>query len=64
MLNQSKPFWQSTTFYGSVLAILSPVLLMAKIDIGEPSLWVSAIGSVVGGIVALVGRFKAVKRIG
>ncbi len=45
------------------MSIASVVATLFKVDLGDPIAWVTAITGIVGGVVAMIGRIKAVKRI-
>lgn len=65
---QSKKWWQSTTIWGGLTAVIAGIagafgLDAAGVssDLGEIAMGVVA---TVGGVISIVGRFKAKKQIG
>ena len=65
----SKPWYQSKTMWGAILAILAPVIgqllhhSFSDTDIQSGADAFAAIGSGIGGIVAIYGRTKATTAI-
>ena len=63
-----KPWYLSKTVWGSVIAILAAMAGMFDVDLSTEDharaveLIVQAVGAL-GGLVALVGRFRATRRI-
>ena len=64
MLDGNKNLFTSTTFWGVIISVVSIVLGMLKFDIGDQAGWVTDVTALVGAVVALIGRVKAVKKIG
>lgn len=64
-MDTSKPWYQSTTIWGAVIAILVPLLsLIFKVQIdaattADLSNWLAGVGASVGGLFAIIGRVKA-----
>jgi len=69
----TKKVWQSKTFWGAVVTMLSTAALLfgakvtgeEQIAITESTMGiVGAVGELVGFVLVIIGRFKAVKRLG
>lgn len=65
----TKPWWQSKTLWGSIVTLGSAALGLAGLEIGEADReglieLLSSLGAALGGIVAIVGRISARRRIG
>ena len=60
-MNESKPWYASTAVWGGVLAALSPLIALAgyQIDAGQAADLLAALGSLVGGALAVYGRVRA-----
>ena len=64
-----KPWWQSKTLWGAIVAIASSALGFAGLELGEADAealtgLLTSLGAAIGGIIAIVGRLKAKSRIG
>lgn len=64
-----KPWWQSKTLWGAIVAIASSALGLAGLEFGEADAQaltslLTSLGAALGGIIAIVGRLKARSRIG
>jgi len=57
-MNDTKPFWLSVTFWGALFAVGAPLLAQMGIVFPTDGL-ADQVVSVLGGIVALYGRFRA-----
>jgi hypothetical protein len=62
-MNGGKSLLTSKTFYGAVVMLVATLLMFFKIDIGDQAGWVEAIFGLVGFVLTIIGRVKAVKRI-
>jgi uncharacterized membrane protein YhaH (DUF805 family) len=60
---ESKPFWQSRTLWGAVSLVAVSLAQAFGYDIGDANGWTSVVLTLIGGVVTVVGRVKAVKRI-
>jgi hypothetical protein len=60
-MNESKPWYASTAVWGGVLAALSPLIALAgyEVDAGQAADLLAALGSLVGGALAVYGRVRA-----
>ena len=60
-MNESKPWYASTAVWGGVLAALSPLIALAgyRIDAGQAADLLAAVGSLIGGALAVYGRVRA-----
>ena len=60
-MNETKPWYASTAVWGGVLAALSPLIALAgyQIDAGQAADLLAALGSLVGGALAVYGRVRA-----
>ena len=60
-MNESKPWYASTAVWGGVLAALSPLIALAgyQIDAGQAADILAAVGSLIGGALAVYGRVRA-----
>lgn len=57
-MNETKPFWASTTFWGGLIAVLAGLSGLFGIDPANlPS--ADEVVGVIGGVLAIVGRFTA-----
>ena len=68
-MTDMKPWWQSKTLWGAIVAIASSALGLAGLELGEADAetltgLLTSLGAAIGGIVAIVGRLKAKSRIG
>lgn len=68
-MTDMKPWWQSKTLWGAIVAIASSVFGLAGLEFGEADAEVltgllTSLGVALGGIIAIVGRLKAKSRIG
>ncbi len=68
-MTDMKPWWQSKTLWGAIVAIASSALGLAGLELGEADAetltgLLTSLGAALGGIVAIVGRLKAKSRIG
>lgn len=63
MLEGNKSIFLSTTFYGVLISVVAIVLNMFGIQLGDQAGWANDLLALVGAVVALVGRVKAVKRV-
>jgi hypothetical protein len=68
-MNESKPWYASSGVWGGVIAVLAAVLGLLGYSIGAEDQvalagYVATIGSVVGGLLAIIGRVRASKKIG
>jgi len=64
-----KPWWQSKTLLGAMITLASALLGLLGYDLGEADRetltgLLTSLGATLGGIVAIIGRFKAKNRIG
>ena len=59
-----KSWLTSKSVWGSLLAVVSTVLKMVGIDIGDTSGWELDALTLVGAALAIYGRIVAVKKIG
>lgn len=68
-LNDSQPWYSSRTIWGSILAIVVPVLAMflhitvTDADTQQIAALLAGAGGLVGGALAIYGRIKATKTI-
>lgn len=69
---EGKPFWQSKTLWGLLLMVLGFVLPMLGVTVPENMQedvladvmgMMPAISKVVGGVLVIIGRFKATKKL-
>lgn len=58
-----KSAWASKTIWGSVAVVAVAVAQIAGYDIGDAEGWTAGIVSLAGGVLAIYGRIKAVKKI-
>lgn len=63
-MSDVKSILQSKTIWGAILSLVSVGLTAAHIDLGPVDGWAEAIVGLVGGVLAVYGRVKAVKKIG
>ena len=68
-MTDMKPWWQSKTLWGAIVAIASSVLGLAGFELGAVDAealtgLLTSLGAAIGGIIAIVGRLKAKSRIG
>lgn len=68
-MTDMKPWWQSKTLWGAIVAIASSALGLAGFEFTEADAealtgLLTSIGAALGGIIAIVGRLKAKSRIG
>ncbi|MCZ4288021.1 hypothetical protein [Hoeflea alexandrii] len=68
-MTDMKPWWQSKTLWGAIVAIASSVFGLAGLELGDADAetltgLLTSLGVVLGGIIAIVGRLKAKSRIG
>lgn len=65
-MKESKPWYASTGIIGSVSAVAAGILgiWFAGVDAASIEAILTGGGAVIGGIVALIGRIKATKKIG
>lgn len=63
-MSGSKSLLTSKTFWGAMMMLASTAGTYFKVEIGDPSAWVTAITGLAGSVLAIIGRVKAVKRIG
>lgn len=63
-MEETKSALTSKTVIGSIVTIAASISLMFGFDIGDTNGLVEQISATLGGILALYGRFTAVKRIG
>jgi len=67
---ETKPWWQSTTIRGAIVAILGAIAgvlsITGVVSIGTPEidLIVSSIFTAIGGVMSIIGRYKATTTIG
>lgn len=61
-LFDTKPASSSVTIWGAGAALVSQLLMLAKIDIA-PEMVMQVVGGV-GAVVAIFGRLRATKRVG
>jgi len=64
-----KPWWQSKTLWGAIVTLASATLGVLEYDLAEADRealigLLTSLGAAVGGLIAIVGRFKATNRIG
>jgi hypothetical protein len=64
-----KPWWQSKTLWGAIVTIASATLGLLGYDLAEADRealtgLLTSLGAALGGLIAIVGRFKAKNRIG
>jgi hypothetical protein len=64
-----KPWWQSKTLWGASVTIASATLGLLGYDLAETDRealtgLLTSLGAALGGVIAIVGRFKAKNRIG
>ena len=68
-MNSTKSIFMSTTFYGSILALLAsidPALynkILISLNVSDPNLVTAKIVGVIGFIIAVYGRFTATKLV-
>ena len=63
-----KPWWQSRTLWGAVVTIVSAILGLAGVELGEADRGslvelLASLGAAVGGVIAILGRLQAKQRI-
>lgn len=63
-MEESKSVWASKTVWGSLAVVAVAVAQIAGFDIGAADGWAEGIVALVGGVIAIYGRVKAVKKIG
>lgn len=68
-MTDMKPWWQSKTLWGAIVAIVSSALGLAGFELGDMDAealtgLLTSLGAAIGGIIAIVGRLKAKSRIG
>jgi LytS/YehU family sensor histidine kinase len=63
-MEESKSIFASKTFWGAIVAVIAGVAALFKIDLGDQEALATVIASLVGAIIAIYGRIKAVKKIG
>jgi hypothetical protein len=63
-MQDSKPWYLSSSIFGSLLVVVSAALSIAKIDLGDTPAFANDIVALVGAAIAVYGRVKAVKKIG
>jgi uncharacterized membrane protein len=67
-MNSSKSFFASSTVWGGLVALIAAVLGafgygFAEADQAQAAEWITTIAGGLGGIVAIIGRVRASKRI-
>lgn len=60
----TKKPWESTTLWGAVAVVVVSGAKLLGYEIGEATGWATAIVTLIGGVVAVIGRVKAIKKIG
>ncbi len=65
-MNDTKKWWESKTIIGLAIMVLGLLIKQLKIPIAETEIAgiVAFICEGIGGIMVLIGRFKAQKKIG
>lgn len=63
-MNGTKNLITSKTFWGAIVMIASVTSTYFKVDLGDQTEWINSISGVVGSVLAIIGRVKAVKKIG
>lgn len=63
MNQEVKSAVQSKTMWGAVLALVATAAKIAGYDIGDPSLYVNDIVTLVGVVFAMYGRVTATSRV-
>lgn len=61
-LDTKKP-WMSKTVWGAVAVVAVSVAQIAGYEIGDADGWTEGIITLIGGVVTIYGRVKAVKKI-
>ena len=68
MANQTKSWWSSTTIWGGLVAIVAGIGGAVGLDAAglatDLNELVAGVVAAVGGIVSIIGRFRARKQIG
>ncbi len=64
MSNGTKSIWLSKTIWGVIIQLIAVGTMSLGYDIGDQGMMVNAIVGAIGAILAIVGRIKAVKKIG
>lgn len=68
MANQTKSWWSSTTIWGGLVAVLAGVGGAFGLDAAglasDLNELVAGVVAAVGGVVSIIGRFRARKQIG
>ena len=68
-MTATKSLFASTTVWGGIVAVAAAVLGFLGYTFSEPDQaqvveWIGSMAGMVGGVVAIVGRVRASKRIG
>jgi len=68
-MDEIKPWYQSKTILGGIVAVGSAAAGAFGITLGPDELMglvaaLSSIGSGIGGLLAIIGRIRAIKRVG
>lgn len=68
-MDASKPWYSSVTVWGGILAVLAPTIgsllkyNFTSDDINQAANALSLLGAGIGGVIAIIGRFKASKSV-
>jgi hypothetical protein len=64
MNEEVKSPWASKTIWGAVAVVAVAVAQVAGIELGDADKWAESIALLIGAVLAIYGRVKAVKKIG
>ncbi len=64
MSNGTKGWWSSKTIWGVIIQLIALGSIQLGYDIGDQGMWVNAIVGAIGAVLTVIGRIKAVKKLG
>lgn len=64
MGTNSKGLFESKTIWGVIIQLIALGTYQLGYDIGDQGMWVNAIVGAIGAVLTVIGRIKAVKKLG